>query len=695
MELERLTRLYHALSQINQAVVTMPTRGDLFTRVCQVLVEHGGFRMAWVGWHDAATRRILPVAQWGDEQGYVQRITIFGDDRPEGRGPSGTAFRERRPYICNDMQTDPSTMPWRAAAISQGFRASAVLPITLAGTVEGTLSVYASAVGFFQDKEVALLTQAAADLSFGLDNLAREEARQRAAAAASSERAFSEAMLDSMPGILYLYDEGGRFIRWNRNFLAVSGYTAEEMAHRHPLDFFSAADRALLQGRITEVFERGESFVEASFVSKDGRETPYFFTGRRVEVAGSRCLVGMGIDISERKQAEAALRASEERYRTTLDNILESCQLIGFDWRYLYLNDAAAVQNRRSNHDLLGRTMLEAWPGIEQSDVFALLRVGMEERRPVHGEIAFQFPNGESGWFDVRCQPAPEGIFVLSIDITDRKRAEQRLRELNESLEGTVTRRTEELRVALVRAESADRAKSAFLATMSHELRTPLNSIIGFTGIVLQGLAGPLTTEQVTQLGMVRGSARHLLDLINDVLDISKIEAGQMEVRTERFDLRASFDRVLASVAPLAAKKALALTMDLSPAVTEMVGDRRRVEQIALNLLSNAIKFTDHGRVVLAATVTEKPEAGGGRRQTLTFTVSDSGIGIIADDIGTLFQPFRQLDIGLSRQRDGTGLGLAICRRLARLMGGDIAAESTLGQGSVFTVTLPLEPDAS
>ena len=162
-----------------------------------------------------------------------------------------------------------------------------------------------------------------------------------------------------------------------------------------------------------------------------------------------------------------------------------------------------------------------------------------------------------------------------------------------------MARRTAELAVAKERAESADRLKSAFLATMSHELRTPLNSIIGFTGIMLQGLAGPLNAEQTKQLGMVQSSARHLLALINDVLDISKIEAGQLEIRAEQFDLRSSLEKVAALVKPLAEKKGLALRVVLSPDVGQAVSDRLRVEQVLLNLLNNAVKFTERGEVTL------------------------------------------------------------------------------------------------
>ena len=249
-------------------------------------------------------------------------------------------------------------------------------------------------------------------------------------------------------------------------------------------------------------------------------------------------------------------------------------------------------------------------------------------------------------------------------------------------LEQRVAKRTAELAVAKERAEESDRLKSAFLATMSHELRTPLNSIIGFTGIILQGLAGPLNVEQARQLGMVQSSARHLLALINDVLDISKIEAGQLEVHPERFDLPASLEKAAALVKPLVDKKGLALRVVLSPNVGPVVSDRLRVEQVLLNLLNNAVKFTERGEVRLTA------ETG---PDTLRISVADTGIGIKSEDMEKLFQPFRQIDSGLTRQYEGTGLGLTICRRLANRLGGEISARSKWGEGSVFTFMLPLK----
>ncbi len=261
------------------------------------------------------------------------------------------------------------------------------------------------------------------------------------------------------------------------------------------------------------------------------------------------------------------------------------------------------------------------------------------------------------------------------------KNKEAKLLELNTGLEQRVEKRTRELATAKERAESADRLKSAFLATMSHELRTPLNSIIGFSGILLQGLAGPLNEEQKKQLGMVQNSSKHLLALINDVLDLSKIEAGQLKLSSEPFDLVSTLHKTVELVRPLAESKGLILNVELPVSAEEMTGDARRVQQIVLNLLSNAVKFTENGTVALRCQVADG---------WAELTIADTGIGIPPEEMEHLFQPFHQVDTGLTRKHDGTGLGLSICRKLASLMNGTISAESTPGEGSTFRVRLPL-----
>jgi PAS domain S-box-containing protein len=321
-ELDRVNRLNIARSLINQAIVRTGDRRSLFQQVCRVLVEKCAFRMAWIGWHSSRTNRLMPAAHWGDPSGYLRKLKIYADERPGGRGSSGRAFRQGRPYICNDVFDGTSTSEWEKHFKAMGLAASASFPICRAGKVCGVLSVYAAEPGFFRDKEVALLEEAAADLSFALDHFASEAARRRAQDTAERERLFTDAMIDSLPGIFYLNDQPGRMLRWNRNFAAASGYTDKEIARLHPLDFFTGVDRERVAKAIREVYEFGESSVEAPFVAKDGSSRLYLLTGKRIDMSGMPCLVGMGIEITARKAAEAATEQYARRLQATSHRLL-------------------------------------------------------------------------------------------------------------------------------------------------------------------------------------------------------------------------------------------------------------------------------------------------------------------------------------------------------------------------------------
>jgi signal transduction histidine kinase len=238
-----------------------------------------------------------------------------------------------------------------------------------------------------------------------------------------------------------------------------------------------------------------------------------------------------------------------------------------------------------------------------------------------------------------------------------------------------------QLEIEKKRAQSADHIKSAFLATMSHELRTPLNSIIGFTGILIQGKPGPLNDEQKKQLGMVQNSARHLLSLINDVLDLSKIEAGQLKTNIQQFNLPEVINKVVETNKPFADKKNLIMTVSIDENVNDIKSDSLRVQQILLNLLNNAIKFTEAGRINIKCFTTGN---------FVKIQIADTGIGIESEKIDQLFKPFVQLETGLTRGHEGTGLGLSICKKLTEMLHGTIGVDSKYGTGSTFTVSLPI-----
>ncbi len=398
-------------------------------------------------------------------------------------------------------------------------------------------------------------------------------------------------------------------------------------------------------------------------------------------------------DITERKRAEELLRASEERYRTLFEHAPDGIVIVDTDGYYLDTNASSCRMLGYKREEFIGLHASNIVAPDEIPDIEPAIDA-IKSQPNYHREWRFRRKDGSVFPADVIATMMPDGdVLAMIRDITGRKEAEAALKELNTNLEHKVAERTGELQSALVLAEAADRIKSAFLATMSHELRTPLNSIIGFTGIVLQGLAGPLNPEQTKQLGMVRSSALHLLDLINDVLDLSKIEAGQLEVRPGPFPLRDSLEHVAALVKPLAEKKGLLLNIVIPPDLGEMVSDRRRVEQILINLMTNAIKFSEQGCVTISAELLAACGSPADSRLCPAFLirVQDTGIGIKPEDLTSLFQPFRQVDSGISRQHEGTGLGLAICRKLAGLLGGEISATSEVAKGSTFSVNIPVK----
>lgn len=261
-------------------------------------------------------------------------------------------------------------------------------------------------------------------------------------------------------------------------------------------------------------------------------------------------------------------------------------------------------------------------------------------------------------------------------------------KETERALEILVDERTTELTASLEELAEANRVKDDFLASMSHELRTPLNSIIGFSGILSQGLAGPLNEEQQKQMAIIRESGERLLGLVNDVLDLSRIESGRVEVLVEEFDLVSLVTNMVETVGPMAEQKHLELSVRSIDPLIPMWTDREKVGQIVLNLLSNAIKYTEEGSVLVEV----EPSRDG---LAASVTVTDTGCGIQPEDIGGLFDRFATVRGLVRRVEDGAGLGLSISRRLAMLLGGTLAVESTPGEGSAFTFRLPVRhPDA-
>jgi PAS domain S-box-containing protein len=400
------------------------------------------------------------------------------------------------------------------------------------------------------------------------------------------------------------------------------------------------------------------------------------------------------VDITERKQAEEALRREEELYRATFDQAAVGIANVSVDGSWTRVNQRLCDILGYTREELLGLTFADiTHPDDVGDNVEHLNAIVAGEEDTYETEKRYFRKDGSVVWVDLnvgairREDGSLDHQVTVLEDITASKQAEESLREsearlrvLAESLEARVTQRTHELEETIAQLTEANEAKTRFLRSMSHELRTPLNSVIGFSSVLADGIPGQVNEEQARQLAMIKSSGQHLLALINDILDVSRIEAGAVEVHPEPIDVAALLAEAVDECGPSARDKGLALTSEVSEPVPTLCSDPRAVRQILLNLISNAVKFTDAGEVVVRAF---QPSA-----HVVCFSVSDTGRGIAAEERERVFREFEQAP-GQAPNIEGTGLGLAICRGLAGSLGGTLKLESTLGESSTFTLTLP------
>ena len=619
-------------------------------------------------------------------------------------GSCGTAAYSNAAVYVEDIATDPRWAEYKHLALTHGLRACWSTPIHSAdGRVLGTFAMYFRRPGVPREEHLALV-----EIGTQLASIAIERAQTERALRDSESR--FHAFMDAAPAIAWVTDADGRHEYMNQAWTEAFGRPREAFMGRCADDLVPADVASRIRAGDAAVLASGAPLHIAEDRTEIAGKTAWWnvvkFPFQSAD--GRRLLGGVAIDITPRKRMEQELNRTRARLEVVVENLREGLIITDPVGDFLHWNPAALRMLGFADPDLGRRHQRDFaryfdvctvegtplavgdWPlaRVRRGEVLDHFEVRVK-RKGTDWQRIFSYSGA-----CVTLDNGDELAFVTLADVTVRREQEQQLRELNANLEERVEQRTRELRSALQRAESADRLKSAFLATMSHELRTPLNSIIGFTGILLQRLAGPLNDEQTRQMEMVRGSARHLLALINDVLDISKIEAGQLEVASELFALPPVLSRIMATMQPQAERKGLALRLVTDHVPDAMVTDQRRTEQILLNLLSNAVKFTDRGQVTLRVGTVDAWQRSSDEpvQPAVRFVVQDTGIGIAERDLPALFQPFRQVDSGLARQHEGTGLGLSICRRLTELLGGEIGVTSTPGIGSSFSVTLPLHP---
>jgi len=522
-----------------------------------------------------------------------------------------------------------------------------------------------------------------------------EESIQRLGEAESRFRAIFE-NVDALS--IQGYQSDGTVVYWNRASEKIYGYSPQEAIGGSLFDLIIPPPmREDVRGAVQWMFENRQG-IPASRLDlqhKDGHIVPVYSSHTVVETAlHGATMFCLDIDLRELASTERALIESEGRQSTLLDAIGEGVYGVGRDGVCTFINPAAQAMLGWSEQEILGHDVhslfhhhLPDGHHYPQADCPIYKTIGDGQTRridewfwrkdgtgfPVKLTVTPQFQSGE-----------PAGAVAVFTDITDSVRTARELEKHRHHLEELVEQRTRQLAEARQVAELASEAKSRFLANMSHEIRTPMNAILGMAHLIRRDEIPP---RQLERLDKIDRAAEHLLSVINDILDLSKIEAGKLKLDEAEVDIPATLNKVIDILGERARNKGLTIEIDCADFPETLLGDPTRIAQSLINYTGNAIKFTEHGQITLRAERLRNVDDA----VEVRFEVEDTGIGISETALTQLFNAFEQADNSTTRKYGGTGLGLSITKRLAELMGGSAGADSRLGRGSVFWFTVLLK----
>ncbi|CAN1210607.1 hypothetical protein TUMEXPCC7403_10450 [Tumidithrix helvetica PCC 7403] len=514
--------------------------------------------------------------------------------------------------------------------------------------------------------------------------------RKLAEASLAESEAFNRQLVEEFPIGLASCGMDGQLTYVNSAFAHILGRTVEECLTLTYWDItpIKYADREAEQLLIIQTEGRYGPY-EKEYIHKDGHLVPVLLTGIVILRNDELSIWSSVQDISDRKQAENALRESQQFLQTVLDTFPLSVFWKDRDSVYLGCNQQfVKTTGLQSPSEVIGKTDFD-FPYTEAE----VLAYRADDRQVIESgaarlgiEETITLPTGEQRWLETNKVPLRDlagnaiGIVGTFQDISDRKQAEAELQRTNEEL------------------ARATRLKDEFLANMSHELRTPLNAILGMAEGLQEGVFGNMNERQVKAIQTIESSGSHLLSLINDILDVAKIESGQIELDCTPTSVSLLCQSSLVFIKQQAMQKRIQLVTKLPPNLPDLLVDERRTRQVLINLLNNALKFTPEGGcITLEVTYKQQQKEnfplfegeGLGERSFLRIAIIDTGIGISSENIKKLFQPFIQIDSALNRQYQGTGLGLALVKRIVELHGGQVGLTSEVGVGSCFSIELP------